>query len=76
MERVRANGIEGLQFRKDEWRKPCWEDNYRHKALSASILTLAGASLEEGRTHIHWPGRRTMRSVLLELGSGQAGRKC
>lgn len=45
------------------------------KALSASILTLAGASLEEGRAHKSWPGRRAMRPVLLESVSGQAGRK-
>lgn len=45
------------------------------KALSASTLTLAGASLKEGRAHEHWPGRRTMRPMLLESGSGQAGRK-
>lgn len=43
------------------------------KALSASILTLAGASLKEGGAH--WPGRRTMRPMLLESGSGPAGRK-
>lgn len=33
MERVRTNEIEGLQFRKDEWRKPCWKDNYKHESI-------------------------------------------